>query len=536
MKTLLNFFTNSTLSALRRLPRALSVPLALAALTLAAPGAAVIGNISPLAIEIDPSANLFPTAPGSTDWVKDSLPNTDTPSLVDSIATGIIPNVTGAPGGRGHWNGVRIVDGIAGKDQDIFLSGGKENDTSTWNIGPGTVGSSKYDITQAYLANNQESLFFGMERRGNNGTTAFDFEFNQLPPNPATPMIPTRSVGDVLFTFEMMGSGGSGSAVPHYFVWDGTRFVEQVPPPPSLVSTINNVETPAGPWGYVNSKGVWTLGNLLRFGFAEASVKLSEAFPNFEPCDNALFVQVRTRSSATENSDLKDTTRIFEFRFGGPNPVALFAPSCAPQFSYDGTQSEDSTGGSNLSYLWEFLPPTGTTLSGPEISGPDANGVYTSAQSSGTVVVNLAPGADSAVVLARLTVTEGTDCMSSTGDFAITVNSLAAVITQKVNDGNALSVTLTGQANGATSLQWQRLNGSGQWVNIPGATSAMLSYSSFETHATPSVHQFNIDGALFAGKLWQVQIRLHAVRVAQGLTCEADSAPVTVKKVVAVDP
>jgi hypothetical protein len=36
----------------------------------------------------------------------------------------------------------RIVDGIAGNDRNIFLTGGKENDTTTWNIGPGTVGSS----------------------------------------------------------------------------------------------------------------------------------------------------------------------------------------------------------------------------------------------------------------------------------------------------------------------------------------------------------------------------------------------------------
>src|SRR6266545_704016 len=64
-------------------------------------GAAVVGNIDPLAIEIDlPSANLYPSgAPGFVDWVKDSLPNTDPPSLINSIAIGIIPNVTGAAGG-----------------------------------------------------------------------------------------------------------------------------------------------------------------------------------------------------------------------------------------------------------------------------------------------------------------------------------------------------------------------------------------------------------------------------------------------------
>ena len=44
-------------------------------------------------------------------------------------------------------------------------------------------------------------LFFGMERSGNNGTTAFDFEFNRNAP--VSTYVPSRSVGDVLFTFEM---------------------------------------------------------------------------------------------------------------------------------------------------------------------------------------------------------------------------------------------------------------------------------------------------------------------------------------------
>jgi hypothetical protein len=51
------------------------------------------GNINPLAIEIDKNANLYPgdgnaniLNPGATaDWVKDSLANTDTPSLVDNV-------------------------------------------------------------------------------------------------------------------------------------------------------------------------------------------------------------------------------------------------------------------------------------------------------------------------------------------------------------------------------------------------------------------------------------------------------------------
>src|SRR5438105_2604954 len=62
--------------------------------------AASTADINPYAIEID--ANLFPSgATGRVDWVKDSLPNTDPASLSNSIATGIITNLTGAPGGKG---------------------------------------------------------------------------------------------------------------------------------------------------------------------------------------------------------------------------------------------------------------------------------------------------------------------------------------------------------------------------------------------------------------------------------------------------
>ncbi len=705
--------------------------------------AAVLGNIDPLNIEIDASADLYPNSgvPGFVDWVKDSLPNSDAASLSNSIATGLIPNVTAAPGGSGHWYGARIVDGIAGDDQNIFLTGGKENDTTTWNIGPGTVGSSKYDITQAYLANNSTKLYFGMERRGNNGTTAFDFEFNRLAPTAALPLIPNRSVGDVLFSFEMNGSGSSGSATPHYFVWDGTQYAEQIPVPPSLVSSINNVVTPAAPWGFVNSKGNWALGNVDRFSFAEASVSLAETFPGLDLCNGArAFVQVRTRSSVSPTSDLKDTTKVFEYLFGGPDAELSLGTDCLAHFTFDGTASKDSSGGTNLTYTWDFVPSAGATLSGAGVTGPDGNGAYHSTLLAGTVDVSLAAGADSAPISVKLTVTQGTTCTSSkqasvtvlrpvsataalslnclsqfgfdgTGstagagvtyrwDFvppagvtlsgtgitgpdasgayhssalsgaagvvlpvgvdqaaisakltvfrgncsasaqqnttvlrplaataALSLNCLSqfgfdgtgstsgagvgytwdfvppagvtlsgagitgpdaggayhssatsglaslglpagvdqaivsvkltvsrgtcstsaqqnvtvlrelqASITQKASDGSTLSVTLGGSAPSATTLQWQRQAADGSWVNIAGATGSSLVYSSFEADSAAVVQSFNIDGTAFKGKLFQVPARLHAERVFAGVTCAADSAPVALKKVTAVDP
>jgi hypothetical protein len=500
--------------------------------------AAVTGNISPYAIEIDASANLFPSgATGLVDWVKDSLTNTDAAILTNNIATGIIPNISGAVGGRGHWNGVRIVDAVEASEKDIFLNGGKENDTTTWSIGPGSIGSSKYDITQAYLANNQSTLFFGMERRGNNGSTAFDFEFNQAGPNAANPYIPTRTVGDVLFTFEMSGSGSSGSAVPHYFVWSGSAYVEHTPPPPSLLSAINNVDIPAAPWGFVDSKGNWTTGTIPRFEFAEASVRLTDAFPNFNPCsDSTAFVQVRTRSSATDTSDLKDTTKIFQFRFGGPQSVVSLGTTCAGQLLFNGANSKDSGGSTNLTYSWSLTPPPGVTLSGVGITGPDGSGVYRSTLIAGTADVGMPAGMNSAGIKVSLIVAEGVSCTAASGDTTYTVIApLKAAVTQKDMSGSALTVTLTASASPGTTLQWQRLSGA-NWVNIAGATSSTLVYSSFETDATPSILDLTILGDPYQGRLYQVQIRFEAQSTANGLTCVVDSLPVTLKKVVAVDP
>src|SRR5215207_6247817 len=87
----------------------------------------VTGNITPASIQNDGPASGSPGA--DADWVLDSLANSGVNCLQsDGVATCIEANITGAAGGVGHWNGVRIVDGIASADQDIFLTGGKEND------------------------------------------------------------------------------------------------------------------------------------------------------------------------------------------------------------------------------------------------------------------------------------------------------------------------------------------------------------------------------------------------------------------------
>lgn len=399
------------------------------------------------------AANPAPTSPhlnanANIDWVKTSTGNTGTGCLrPDDIVTCDQAGVTASTNGAGDWNGIRIVDGIGNNDQDIFVKGGKENDTSTWTIAPGSVGSAKYDITQAYVANTSVSntsgyLFFGMERRGNDGTTAFDFEFNAQAPAAGNQFIPTRTVGDVLFTFEMQGSGSSGSAVPHVFTWNGSAYVENTNlQPGEVVTSINDSPTPGAPWGFVNSKGNWTdssatnsNGMLGNFEFAEAAVKIGAggvALPGVGACGGTAFSEVRTRSSATSTSDLKDTTKIFPFNFGSPQAAATLAALCpptqgsAPQFSYDGTASTNSSGGTTgLTYSWNItVSPSSVTLSGGGVSATATPGQYTSSSSHGTVDVTFPAdiSVTQASVTVKNTVSENGACSNATGNLTVTV-------------------------------------------------------------------------------------------------------------------
>jgi hypothetical protein len=385
------------------------------------------GNIAPNAIEIDTSANLVAGDPDSNlrnpgtftkkDWILDGLPpalGEPPPDYTDSIATGVIPGLTGANGGNGHWNGLRVVDRVASGDTDIFLTGGKENDTSTWNVGPGSVGSSKYDVTQAYIANNTASVFFGMERRGNNGTTAFVFEFNAA--GTAGGYIPTRTNGDRLLTFEMQGSGGSGSATPHAFHWvsSSSTFVEDdISGQANLFTTINNSDTAPEPWGYVDSKGNWVLSpNIPRFEFAEAQVPLSLIGTGVSGCGGAAFVQVRTRSSATAGSDLKDTTKIFKYVFAGPSAGAQLTPQCGLHIAYDGSASKNASGGtSNLTYAWQFQ----------KNSAADGTGAWSNVGTKSDVSgVFDAPSAGR--YRAILTITEGGACQNDVTTDEVNIN------------------------------------------------------------------------------------------------------------------
>jgi hypothetical protein len=192
----------------------------------------------------------------------------------------------------------------------------------------------------------------------------------------------------------------------------------------------------------VNSKGDWEIGQIPNYSVAEAAVPFGIDFlQNVQGCGGSAFVQVRTRSSVTPTSDLKDTTKFVQYSFGGPTADLQLQSNCNQSFSYNAGTSHDANGGTNLTYNWTFKAPAGVTLSSTDAefivdgAAPNYKASFTS-DSLRNVSVNLPAGTDSAEVKVQLTVVEGVNCTDTTDEFTV-----------KVYRQLGASATLTGACN-----------------------------------------------------------------------------------------
>jgi uncharacterized repeat protein (TIGR01451 family) len=99
-------------------------------------------------------------------------------------------------------------------DTNVFNSGGKFYDTSTWNIGTGNVGAAQneltnvavYPVTSAQSSDGDDWLVLALERTKKQGTFALWLEFNQVTWDAAQASVPTRSTGDIAVGFELSGN------------------------------------------------------------------------------------------------------------------------------------------------------------------------------------------------------------------------------------------------------------------------------------------------------------------------------------------
>jgi uncharacterized repeat protein (TIGR01451 family) len=217
--------------------------------------------------------------------------------------------------GDGLLTAPTIIDPIGNADTSNFSTGSKENDApSTWDGGTGTA-SPKDDMGNIYVGSQLRPLppgpnshlwaFVGVERVANNGTTFFDWEFNQKPnvTNANGISVPHRTAGDVLIVAQQLGTGAFTIAATVQ-VWSGSAWSAPVPAPAgAFYGLSNDASIPKGPWTDQIASG----GLIPERQFAEMAFDMT-AFGVVLDCPSQGFgeVNVRTRSSIVASAALKD--------------------------------------------------------------------------------------------------------------------------------------------------------------------------------------------------------------------------------------
>ncbi len=200
----------------------------------------------------------------------------------------------------------------SGSADDIFGLGSKELEPGGWRCVNGSA-PGKDDIVSGELAfqmlGGKQYLYVSFIRAATNGDAHMDYEFNQSKePNPACPSLPQRTPGDVLISFDT-DNGGKTIAV-RAFRWQGSSSVG------------NFAELQLG------SKGVlWdgavnipnTIPGLGPGAFGEASLNLSDTIGQLG-CSLFSTVYMKTRSSTSITSELKDRTAVLPVNFAVERP------------------------------------------------------------------------------------------------------------------------------------------------------------------------------------------------------------------------
>ncbi|MFI8104241.1 hypothetical protein [Streptomyces sp. NPDC086023] len=251
--------------------------------------------------EIDVNANLIVNGANCIDWLSGGT-------------------------GTAFRSGVIVKnDRPSGRNDNSFGQGSKEDDPNP-TIVFGSIPPNKSDLlnfgvfTEADTTPKFLELFW---RRINSpqGTTNMDFELNQkfcspnaTPTNcanngPSETATPVRTQGDKLITYDL----SQGGTVPTISIrtWSGTAWggptVITGGSNPLAVGSVNSSTIPANQAG--------SLGQLDPFTFGEAAISFDAIFPPGSACTTFGSAYVKSRSSDSFNSELKD--------FIDPTPVQI---------------------------------------------------------------------------------------------------------------------------------------------------------------------------------------------------------------------
>ncbi|WP_162427637.1 T9SS type A sorting domain-containing protein [Pontibacter pudoricolor] len=305
-------------------------------------------------------------------------------------------------------NAIWIVDGNSGSgviasNIEVETFAGTSNKNGNF-IAPGqspySIDTSnpsapqKNDLTNIYVRSKEVSgdtwLHMGAETRSVDGTSYLDFEYNQAgisktttqmfgPASLATtggrtPRVGTVA-GDLLFVVDF--SKGGNTPIPLVFEWQQVTKANKttyawvnIPIPAGLayiVTNGNDVE-PAGDNTAFAGDGSAS-NTTMALQFVEMGVNLTDLFGTFDPCSPDATMLVKTRTSSSYTSELKDFS-LFNFAIVPPalmqdiDPVAVCPGEDA---LFVATVSGSGASGANIDWYKVVTPDDPNTMANEEV-------------------------------------------------------------------------------------------------------------------------------------------------------------------------
>lgn len=342
---------------------------------------ALPSSANPGIANLDFAADGFIQRQGSLqDWS-----DNPTTSTLTGMLTGLGTRAAACQTGVTGSNPELICDDVK-SDSDTFPGGAKESDPSGWipyqfgQVTPKTDITNIYAGGQVITTGSVPVLLSGMERLPKAGDVHLDFEYNKQMTGTGNNQIPARQQNDILVAYDLGGSRNSNEnavSVRIYkakangtydyanpdFSQSGAGGIDTS----ATVAQINDSTINCGvPWGCYDAGGALLTGNsatLPAFSFFEAAIDLKASVGLSEACFN--FVTVKSRSSESVTSQLKDTTKPRSFPFCGGLTVNKYI-----DVNHNGTRDvgADVTTGTAVAN-WSFTvqgpaPSTATVCSG----------------------------------------------------------------------------------------------------------------------------------------------------------------------------
>jgi uncharacterized repeat protein (TIGR01451 family) len=290
--------------------------------------------------------------------------------------------VNGSASSIRDWANASTLLGFANKPDrpsgqtDDSLSGKESNPVPS--IGTGSIPNNKSDLTNFLFAqdivNNNVFLYLGWIRANTLGTANIDFEFNQSTQLSSNGVTPVRTPGDMLISFDFPSGGTTVNLGLWIWQANGTWLATSLGS--NAVGAVND-----SAFGPQATNVVNPLNNnqlLAADTFGEAVINLSAATSSFGACEHFGYTWLKSRSSASFSSDLKDFIAPIPVNVNTCTTVTLNNQAFAQDAN--NTQIASDTGSISITNMPTASPMMAVSLaSATLVSGPT---VFTSPNSA----------------------------------------------------------------------------------------------------------------------------------------------------------